>query len=123
MNNRRFSTLDWQRRRRFGDASTLTLLKKVAAGLGAIAVLDRNFFIGRQWSTQVGAYVVIATIDRPTALTAQAAADLLFVDLLKGDGTTWRYRVSTETRPTDLEERWVLQLTAAFNDKTAVVAP
>lgn len=118
----RHSKLDAMRRRHFGAESRLRLLRKNPAGVGLVLMqtLAKNFFIGRQFATQQGAYITVLTMDKPADFGKEEADELLFVELVRGDGAVDRYRISTETKPSTLEERWVLQLTAAFNDRQTV---
>jgi len=116
-----FSNLESLRCKRHGKDSTLTLLSKAVGGYSVLGVLTKRFFIGRKFATQQGAYITILTADRPDALAA-TAKDLAFVDLFQPAlAGSMRYRVSAETRPSTIEVRWVLELTAAFNDTSAII--
>jgi hypothetical protein len=116
-----FSSLERLRCERHGAASTLDLLKKVTGGYAVMATLTKRFFIGREFASQEGVYRSILTMDKPTELTDEVARDLVFVDLNMPGRPKMRWRVSTETRPNTLEARWVMQVSAAFNDTTAIV--
>lgn len=114
------SNLEFLRRKHFGIESKLRLLKKDAAGYAIIGTLTKNFYLGRQFDTTQGAYVVKLTMDRPEDWGSQIVRDWVFVDLIKPDNTYDRYRVSTDSPPNTLEERWICNITAAFNDRTAI---
>ncbi len=116
------STIDYFKRRYHGD-STLRLLTLDPTGqkLFLSREISKAFFIGREFDTNVGAYISYLTIDANKA--GADKSEILgasFVDLVAPDDTYQRWRAETDTPPQILDDRFVLMLNAAFENRLPI---
>lgn len=116
------SQIEFIRRRRHGIASRFRFLKDGQDGYLIIGELTRSFYLNRKFDTQIGARVEHLIFDAPVGFNREIIELAIFGDLVKEDGTSRRYTITTETEPTAMNEnRFRFLVTAAFSDTTPIV--
>lgn len=118
----RNSTIETFRRRSHGD-STLRLLVLSPDGQSLLQAreISKGFLIGRDYDSGIGAYTSILVIQ--TGLSGCTHDEIIatsFVDLVHPTGTFQRFKATTDTIPQTTDDRYVLNLNAAFSDRRVV---
>lgn len=121
----KFSQIETFRRARHGKNSRLRFLtddRQAAEGYEQLAEMTSNFYLSKGGvDAASGAYLAKLAINKPRELAAATLARAVFVDLILDEGTrVLRYRLSSESPPTTIEDRWYFKISGAFSDKTPI---
>lgn len=128
----RINRLEYAAARRLGEGARLRILHQNPASSTSYkraAVIGDCFHVGesRDRATQAIVEQLIVEegaqdVDNPEVIVTGIMVTLAVAfDVLYGDGRVLRYRKAEGNPPTTVERRWLVNLRAAFGDRSAVV--
>lgn len=115
--------VDFARRRKWGEASTLKLFEKADDGYKVTQTLTKGWFVGRVMDRFKGELVDKLIIDLSAGLDPEKLKRASGLDVIRPEGEEekrFRYNfASGKPESLDLDQRFVCDLRANFGDLTA----
>lgn len=117
--------IDFERRLKWGESSTLKLFEKADGGLQLTQTLQVGWFVGRVFDRFKGELIDKLLIDSSAGVDPDKLKRASGVDAIRVEGensTTFRYSfASGKPKSLDLNHFYSIELRANFGDATAYV--